>query len=172
MLNTKSLVAVVVLAAGVAGAAHAQLYSNVTVGGAFAPGVFGQISIGNSAPPPVMNVQPVIVGRPVYGAQPIYLHVAPQEYSDWGRYCGRYRACGQPVHFVRVEQNNRWWDQPHPGHYRHDGGHRSDNRNDYRHDNRHDNRRDHRGDYHHRDHRNNHHENYWEPRFESKRGER
>ena len=178
MLNTKSLIAVVVLAAGVAGAAHAQVYSNVTVGGAFAPGVFGQISIGNSVPPPVMNPQPVIVGRPVYGATPIYLHVAPQEYNDWGRYCGRYRACGQPVHFVRVEQNNRWWErpvvqypqqQPRPGYYRQDDGYRQDNRYDNRYE-----RRDNRGEReyrHDRDYRQNQ-ENYWEPRFESKRGER
>ncbi len=167
MLNTKSLIAVVALTAGMAGAVHAQAYSNITVGGAFAPGVFGQISIGNNAPPPVMNVQPVLVGRPVYGAAPIYLHVAPQEYRDWGRYCRRYHACGQPVHFVRVEQHNRWWERhvehrPHihhrPNHFRHDDGHRWGNR--------YDNRRDYR------DHRNNLHENYWEPRFESKRGER
>ena len=168
MLNTKSLIVAAALVAGVTGAARAQAYGNVTVGGAFAPGVFGQISIGSNAPPPVMNVQPVIVGRPVYGAAPIYLHVAPQEYREWGRYCGKYRACGQPVHFVRVEQNNRWWDRhvdhhPHhrPNHYRHDDGNRWDNR--------HDNRRDHRGD---RDHRRHNQENYWEPRFESKRGER
>jgi hypothetical protein len=111
MLNTKSLIAAAVLTVTMAGAAHAQSYANVTVGGAFAPGVFGQISIGNNPPPPVFNVQPVIVGAPVYGAAPIYLHVAPEEYRDWGRYCGRYHACGQPVHFVRVEQSNPWWEQ-------------------------------------------------------------
>ena len=109
--TTKSLLAAAVLTIGMAGAAHAQAYANVTVGGAFAPGVYGQISIGNNAPPPVMNVQPVIVGAPVYGAAPMYLHVAPEEYREWGRYCGRYHACGHPVHFVRVEQSNPWWTQ-------------------------------------------------------------
>lgn len=106
---TKSLLAAAVLTVTMAGAAHAQAYANVTVGGAFAPGVYGQISIGNNPPPPVMNVQPVIVGAPVYGAAPMYLHVAPEEYRDWGRYCGHYHACGHPVHFVRVEQSNPWW---------------------------------------------------------------
>jgi hypothetical protein len=169
MLNTtKSLIAVAVLTAGMAGAAHAQAYANVTVGGAFAPGVFGQISIGNNAPPPVMNVQPVVVGRPVYGAAPIYLHVAPQEYRDWGRHCGRYHACGQPVHFVRVEQNNPWWERHaehhhhRPSQYRHDDGNRWNNRND--------NRRDYRGER--GDYQRHYQENYWDPRFESKRGER
>ena len=111
MLNTKSLIAAALLTVTMAGAAHAQAYANVTVGGAFAPGVFGQISIGNNPPPPVINVQPVIVGAPVYGAAPMYLHVAPEEYRDWGRYCGRYHACGHPVHFVRVDQDNRWWER-------------------------------------------------------------
>ena len=111
MLNTKSLIAAAVLTVTMSGAAHAQAYANVTVGGAFAPGVFGQIFIGNNPPPPVLNVQPVIVGAPVYGAAPVYLHVAPEEYRDWERYCGRYRACGQPVHFVRVEQSNPWWER-------------------------------------------------------------
>jgi hypothetical protein len=56
-----------------------------------------------------MNVRPVIVGTPVYGAAPMYLHVAPEEYRDWGRHCGRYHACGHPVHFVQVEERNPWW---------------------------------------------------------------
>lgn len=109
LTTTKSLLAAAVLTLTLAGAAHAQAYANVTVGGAFIPGVYGQISLGNNPPPPVLNVQPVIVGVPVYGAAPVYLHVAPEEYRDWGRYCGRYYACGYPVHFVRVEQSNPWW---------------------------------------------------------------
>ncbi len=89
---------------------HAQSYANITIGGAFAPGIYGQIAIGNNPPPPVINVQPVIVGHPVYGAPVMYLHVPPEEYRDWGRYCSRYQACGHPVHFVQVEQRNRWWE--------------------------------------------------------------
>ena len=109
--TTKLLVATAALTVVMVGSVHAQAYANVSVGGAFSPGVYGQISIGNNAPPPVMNVQPVIVGTPTYGAPPIYLHVAPEEYRDWGRYCGRYYACGQPVYFVRVEQSNPWWER-------------------------------------------------------------
>jgi hypothetical protein len=107
MLNTKSLIAAALFTVAIAGAAHAQSYANVTVGGAFAPGVFGQISISNNPPP---HVQPVIVGTPVYGAAPIYLNVPLEESRNWGRYCDHYRACGRPVHFVRVDQNNRWWE--------------------------------------------------------------
>ncbi|MES2949159.1 MAG: hypothetical protein V4858_11530 [Pseudomonadota bacterium] len=107
----RNLLAAAAVTIAAVGTAQAQTYANVTVGGAFAPGVFGQISIGNNPPPPLLNVQPMVVGRPVYGAAPMYLHVAQEEYRDWGRHCGRYRACGHPVHFVRVEQNNRWWDR-------------------------------------------------------------
>ncbi len=174
MLNTKSLIAAAVLTVTMAGAAQAQAYANVTVGGAFAPGVFGQISIGNNPPPPVVNVQPVIVGAPVYGAAPMYLHVAPEEYREWGRYCGRYHACGHPVHFVRVEQNNRWWDNHGeylrgPSYYNLEEARRIEqrrNRND-RHDRYERNDRRDRDHDHDRDH-----DNSRDPRFESKRGER
>ena len=108
-LGRKALAAVA-LTLAMAGAAQAQSYANVTVGGAFAPGVYGQISLGNNPAPPVWNPQPVISGRPIYGAPVIYMHVPQVEYQDWGRYCGRYRACGRPVQFVRVDNNNRWWD--------------------------------------------------------------
>jgi hypothetical protein len=124
--------AVPLLAIALAGAAHAQAYVNVTVGGAFAPGVYGQIVLGNNPPPPVVNVQPVIVGRPVYGAPVMYVHAAPEESRDWGRYCNRYGACGHPVYFVEVNPHNRWWEH-HNEHlrgedyyrkpvYRHHGG--------------------------------------------------
>lgn len=140
----RNLFATTVVLAG-AGAAQAQSYVNVTVGGAFAPGVYGQVALGNNAPPPVLNMQPVIVGAPLYGAAPMYLHVAPYEYRNWGRHCGRYRACGHPVYFVQVDQRNRWWE--HHGHhlrgeshYRrpvpHDYGHR-----DHRWEDRHDHHR-------------------------------
>lgn len=144
----------------VAGAAQAQAYVNVTVGGAFAPGVYGQISLGNNAPPPVINVQPMIAGPLVYGAPTMYLHVAPEEYRDWGRYCNRYRACGHPVHFVRVEDNNRWWEH-HNEHLRGEGYYR---RMEDRHEER-------RGDYR-RERREDRPDHGKDPRFEAQRGER
>ncbi len=126
------VLATLALTVAVAGAAQAQSYVNVTVGGAFAPGIFGQISIGNNPPPPVINVQPVVVGAPVYGAPVMYLHVAPEEYRDWGRYCSRYQACGRPVHFVRVEENDRWWER-HNEHLRGESYYRRPIERDYGH---------------------------------------
>ncbi len=124
----------------IAGNARAQAYANVTIGGPFAPGVYGQIAIGNNAPPPVINMQPVIVGRPVYGAPVMYLHVPPEEYRDWGRHCGRYHACGHPVHFVQVDPRNRWWEH-HNQYMRGEGyyqqpEHRHDDHRDNRHEDR------------------------------------
>jgi hypothetical protein len=129
-----------------AGTVHAQPYVNVTVGGQFAPGVYGQIAIGNNQPPPVVYAQPVIVGQPVYGAPVVYMHVSPSEYRDWGRHCARYGACGYPVHFVQAESANRWWEH-HNEHLRGENNYyrqheytsnrhenyRSNERHDYRH---------------------------------------
>lgn len=157
----KPALAAATLALALCAPAQAQTYVNMTVGGAFAPGVYGQISLGNNPPPPVWNAQPVVVGHPVYGAAPMYLHVPQAEYRDWGRYCGRYQACGHPVHFVRVEENNRWWEQRN-GNGRAEGHHRKhedERRAEWRDDGRGE-RHAYRYGY------------DADPRFESRRGER
>lgn len=89
--------------------ATAQPYVNVTIGGVFAPGVYGQVAVGNNPPPPVFNAVPVIVGPPVVGAGVMYVYAADFEYRDWPRYCNRYAACGRPVYFVRADRSDPWW---------------------------------------------------------------
>jgi hypothetical protein len=66
------------------------------------PGVYGRIDIGNMPPPAVVYAQPVVVAPAPVAVyqQPIYLYVPPTHQANWGRYCGRYAACGQPVYFV------------------------------------------------------------------------
>ena len=98
----------VALLMSAAGAAHAQ-YVNLTVGGEFSPGVFGQISIGNNPPPPVINDTPVVAGTVVVGAPVMYLHVPEEHRRDWKHNCARYNACGRPVRFVKVDEKNPWW---------------------------------------------------------------
>ena len=179
-LGRKALAAFA-LTLAIAGTAQAQTYANVTVGGAFAPGVYGQISLGNNPAPPVWNAQPMVVGRPVYGAPVMYLHVPQQEYRDWGRYCGHYRACGRPVHFVRVDNNNRWWDHQHGyqrgynNDYRRAEERRDDRRDERRYDRR-DERRDERRHERRQDIRADWQQERYnqatDPRFESIRGER
>ena len=97
-INKKWCAALVVAGAGclAAGAAQAQ----VTIGAPITPGVYGQIVIGNGAPPPVYVSTPVVV-RPVAAPQPpVYLYVPDGHRRHWARYCGRYNACGRPVYFV------------------------------------------------------------------------
>jgi hypothetical protein len=97
------------------------------------PGFYGRVDIGDQ-PPAVLYPQPIIIQQtPVAIHQrPIYLRVPPGHSKDWARYCNSYRACGQPVYFVRDAE---------PRHYE---------REERREWNRHDDDRDERHD--HRDH--------------------
>lgn len=67
------------------------------------PGVYGRIDIGNMAPPLVIYPQPVIYAPPrvTVVQQPVYLYVPPGHQKNWGKHCGHYNACGQPVYFVQ-----------------------------------------------------------------------
>lgn len=81
------------------------------------PGFFGQINIGNTAPPPVVYTQPVIIeGDARYAGAPIYLRVQPGYEQDWRRHCAEYRACGRPVYFVQDE----WYQREYVRHSRDD----------------------------------------------------
>lgn len=69
------------------------------------PGVYGRIDLGNYPPPSLVYEQPVVIApAPVAVHQrPIYLYVPVVYQQNWGRYCGRYNACGQPVYFVQEQ---------------------------------------------------------------------
>ena len=128
-----------------AGGAQAQTYVNATVGGELAPGVYGRINIGNAPPPPLLYVEPVIIHRPavVVPRSPIYMYVPPGHAKNWGKHCGRYNACNQPVYFLQDpprrgpshyhSRDDRRWDDDH----RHGGKHK--------HKDKHDRDDDHRG---------------------------
>ncbi|BDT68427.1 hypothetical protein os1_26100 [Comamonadaceae bacterium OS-1] len=115
--RARKAAALLALACGLAaGAAQAQdVYINGTVGGAIAPGVYGQITFGGRPPPPVLYAQPMLIQRGPIAEPPLYLYVPPGHSKNWRRYCGRYNACGRPVYFVQVNERNRWWAQPHGG---------------------------------------------------------
>jgi hypothetical protein len=102
---------------------------SVTVEGEVAPGVYGRVRIGDRPPPPVVYQQPVVIvhsPRPVV-ASPIYMNVPPGHARNWGRYCGRYQACGQPVYFVRTPAYGRDDWGPGPGRaYERQDDHRGD----------------------------------------------
>jgi hypothetical protein len=93
------------IAAALAGALSSSAIAGTSVGvsiGINQPGMYGRINIGDMPPPAVVYTQPVVIApAPVaIYQQPIYLYVPPAHQADWGRYCGRYAACGQPVYFV------------------------------------------------------------------------
>lgn len=156
-------VVMLTLACGLgAGAAQAQdLYINGTVGGAIAPGVYGQINFGSRPPPPVLYVQPMLIQRGPIAEPPLYLYVPPGHSKNWRRYCVRYNACGRPVYFVQVNERNRWWAPPQGGPHsdhdrredrgdrdnapRHGRGHEDHGRDNDRYDQGHDDRGPDRG---------------------------
>lgn len=65
------------------------------------PGVYGRVDIGRYPQPVLIAPQPVVIGRPVYRADPVYLWVPPEHRRDWRHHCYRYGACGAPVYFVQ-----------------------------------------------------------------------
>ena len=86
-----------------AAAAQSAMAANVSIS-VVQPGVYGRINIGE----PIeqgswINQQPIVYRQSAYTAarQPIYLYVPAAHSNNWGRYCGRYNACAQPVVFVQ-----------------------------------------------------------------------
>jgi hypothetical protein len=126
------LVALSALAIGAAvSPARAQNVSiNATISGEIVPGVYGQVVLGNQAPPPVVYAQPVVVepAPVIVGAppvEPIYLHVPPGHAKNWRKHCHEYHACNRPVYFVRSAEYEPGYrpDHDHHEHGRHDEDH-------------------------------------------------
>ena len=105
----------------VAAALPAHAVTNIGVSiGINAPGQYGRIDI-NNYPQPVLVMQQPIIYAPAPQAiyqRPIYLYVPATHRANWGRYCGNYRACGQPVYFVQErwvhDEYRREHDRHHP----------------------------------------------------------
>lgn len=121
--------------------AQAQNVSfNATISGPVVPGVYGQIAIGNSPPPPVVYAQPMIAepAPVIVGAapvEPIYLHVPPGHAKNWRKHCHEYNACGRPVYFVRSAEYDPGY---RPDHDHHDHGHHNGDGDDQGHGHHHD----------------------------------
>ena len=100
----------------VAGGAAAQAnpgHHNVTTGEAMRPGIYGRIVLKGKdvPPPPVIYAQPVIASSAIVpaDAKPVYLYVPPGQVRKWKRNCARWKACDEPVLFVRVDQSPSRW---------------------------------------------------------------
>ncbi|MEO6362869.1 MAG: hypothetical protein ABIO71_06545 [Caldimonas sp.] len=109
----KIILALAVLA-GSAGSALAQTSVSIGIN---QPGVYGRINIGDVPRPALYLPEPVLIAPPrvVVQQQPVYLYVPPAHQQNWRTYCGRYRACGQPVYFVRDEWVRERYEHEHPG---------------------------------------------------------
>ena len=114
------------------------------------PGVYGRIDIGNYPAPAIVSPQPVVIAPAPVAVyqQPIYLYVPVVYQQNWGQYCGRYNACGQPVYFVQEQWVRERYRYEHEGrderrsrrhddddddqgrHGKHGRGHRGDKNND------------------------------------------
>ena len=120
-----------VLAIGAVSTATAQTSVSIGIN---QPGVYGRINIGNVPPPALYRAEPIIIAPPrvVVERQPLYLYVPPTHEQNWGRYCGQYNACGQPVYFVRDEWVRERYESEHPGwnRGRHRGWDKQDGRRD------------------------------------------
>jgi hypothetical protein len=115
------LLPLLTLAAAAATLLPAQAATRIGLSiGINAPGQYGRIDIGNYPQPVLMAPQPIVFApSPVSGYQrPIYLYVPPAHQANWGRYCGAYRACGQPVYFVK----DTWVREQYQHEHEHDNG--------------------------------------------------
>jgi len=127
MTKTSTGLALAALAAA-AIALPAQAGPNVSVSiGINAPGQYGRIDINNYPQPVLVQQQPIIYAPTAYAVhqQPIYLYVPQVHQANWGRYCGNYRACGQPVYFVKEQWVREEYSREHDrgrGNGRHDNG--------------------------------------------------
>jgi hypothetical protein len=85
------------------------------------PGFYGLVDIGDGTPPPVVYPQPVLIAPPAESKPlaPVYFHVPPSHAKDWKKHCSQYKACAQPVYFVRSGEYLR--DEHYSSHeYQHD----------------------------------------------------
>jgi hypothetical protein len=98
------------------------------------PGFYGRVDVGNAPQPTVIYSQPVVIvpGPVAVHQRPIYLRVPPGHEQHWDKHCYEYRACGQPVYFVREvhEREDHDYDRHHHGrkHDRHEHDHDDDDR--------------------------------------------
>ena len=95
---------VAIMFAGIGGAHAGDLDVRVMLSGQVAPGVYGQVQIGNDRPPPVVYAQPMLIEPMDAPPPPVYLHVPPGHARNWRQHCREYNACNRPVYFVRSQE--------------------------------------------------------------------
>ncbi|MGH8328083.1 MAG: hypothetical protein ACRET2_15115, partial [Steroidobacteraceae bacterium] len=130
------VIAASALLGSAAALAHAGgLHVGVTISGSLAPGVYGEVHLGNGPRPALVYAQPMIIAAPAGAVRlaPIYLHVPPEHARHWRRYCHIYHACDRPVYFVRTAEYAPGYVPP-PRVHHHDQGRSHEHRDDHAYD--------------------------------------
>jgi hypothetical protein len=111
--SVRRLAAIAVGCAALAAAAQGPAdYRNVTAGGSLRAGIYGRIEVrGDAVPPPVIYPQPVLAHSSIERVQrqPVYLYVPPGQVRKWKQNCAKWKACDDPVLFVRVDRSPSRW---------------------------------------------------------------
>jgi hypothetical protein len=110
----KTLIAIPMVALGVASFAATAQDVRVSISGEVAPGVYGRVDIGTRTPPLVQPTAVLIV-RKANPPAPIYMHVPPGHARNWRKHCSRYQACGVPVYFVKSAEYEPGYKHPGKG---------------------------------------------------------
>jgi hypothetical protein len=97
-----SIVSVLLVGTGIARADGLNL--QVLLSGQVAPGVYGQVQLGNAPSPPLVYAQPMLIEAQPAPPPPVYLHVPPGHAKNWRKHCREYNACNRPVYFIRSEE--------------------------------------------------------------------
>jgi hypothetical protein len=116
---------------------------NIIVSGQVAPGVYGQVQLGNAARPPLVYAQPMLIEPQAAPPPPVYLHVPPDHARNWRKHCREYNACNRPVYFVRSAEyapdyERRKHDREDDHGHGHDHDHDHDRHDDHGHEQDHD----------------------------------
>lgn len=130
-----SIAAIALASGGRAG----DLGIHIILSGQVAPGIYGQVQIGNASPPPLVYAQPMLIEPLAAPPPPVYLHVPPGHARNWRKHCREYNACNRPVYFVRSAEYEPGYERRNHGHDRDDDhGHGRDHDHDHGHDHDHD----------------------------------
>lgn len=106
-MRIKLLTLMMMTAAAAPLASAGDLGIHVVLQGDVAPGVYGQVRLGNGGPPPVVYERPTVIVHEAGPMEPVYLHVPPDHARHWRHHCHEYNACNRPVYFVRSEEYQR-----------------------------------------------------------------
>ncbi len=148
-MRTVALAALLLATIGVCQADGLRI--NVILSGDVAPGVYGQVRIGNEGPPPLLYAQPMIIERQAAPPPVIYLHVPPGHARNWRKHCHEYDACNRPVYFVRSQEYEPDYQRRDREHYD-DRGHYYERGRDHDHGNHHERDREDDHDHEHERH--------------------